>query len=255
MRDPSTEFARSVLSAAGFRVEPIPTNEDAQRADLRATIGGEEYVIEAKLREPEARWFDLYAAASARGGATMSRSVEPWNALSKTIRKAHRQLMATPRSPDALCVLWVVAPHPDGEFVTACFEKRLLGLVNLLLVKGQRLSLSTKPCFYHSGNDFERCRGLDGAVVGTERGARLLINHFSPRRDQLRRSRLHALFGKAVVDAEQSVLRGEALMLDSDFVGQRDGAAQWEYLMRKYGVATAVMMDSQFNGLVVGRAS
>jgi hypothetical protein len=65
------------------------------------------------------------------GGATVTRAVEPWNALSKTILKAHDQLLATPRSTTAFCIVWVVAAEDDGSFVTACLEKRLLGVEDL----------------------------------------------------------------------------------------------------------------------------
>lgn len=248
--DQSALLARAVLQAEGFLVEDIPALDAEKRADLRATFGDEEYVVEAKLRGPDRGWIELAKRAEAEGVAMISRRVAPWNALSSTIEDAHRQLQATPRSPVAFCVLWTVALHQDGEFAIDCVEKRLLGVESVVVVR-QLDSLSTSQCFYYSSNDFERFPELDAAVVGTERGGRLLVNSFSPRRELLRKGRLYRAFESrgAVIDAELLEQQGAAFLIAKDFVGPRTGSSQWQYLKDRYGILVSAMVESQFNGL------
>lgn len=253
MREPSTEFARVVLTNEGFAVADIDVAPGERRADLRVSYGAEEYLVEAKLRSPHQGWLALMRQVAAEGYATAARPVDPWNSLSSTILEAYEQLTSTPAGADVFRVLWVAALHDDGDFVIACLEKRLLGTQRLVAV-GPNIFTQPKivDCYHHAHNDFQRCQQLHAAVVGSKTGARLLVNYFSPDRDRFRRSRLHAMFSAhgAVVDAEIEVERGEAFMLGDDFSGMRDGPSQWSYIRDRYGCGTSVMVDSQFAGVL-----
>jgi len=253
MREQSTEHARANLVAEGFHVEDIAVEPPAKRADLRLRFTDEEYLLEAKLRRPHGSWREFMAKARTEGSASMSRTVDPWSALSSTITEANEQLLATPASAGAFRMLWAIALDDDQKFVIACLEKRLLGTELLVAVSRNDLyNLKMLECYYYASNDFERCPELDAAVLGTEEGGKLFVNYFSKKRESFRRSHMYRMFAarNAVIDPELVAAQGGALMLASDFVGPRGNRTQWEYLKERYGVLTSVSVDSQFDGIV-----
>jgi hypothetical protein len=261
MTELSKEHARSFFSSQGFAVEDIPTAGDQgeQRADLRVSFDGEEYLVEAKVREPHREWQATIQRAETDGFASTSRSIEPWWLLAKRISEAHAQLVATPASPDAFRVLWVVALHGDADFVISCVEKQLTGVRQLFAFRAEPFTqdLGGAPqaqyCYYFEDNDFERYPEIDAAMLCMREGGQLFVNHFSPNRERFRRSRLHSVVNSAgaVVDAEVRVRNGQALMLDTDFRGPRGGGAQQSYLREKHGLLVSVAMESQFHGVAV----
>jgi len=261
MTELSKEHARSFFSSQGFDVEDIPTagHQGERRADLRVSIDDEEYIVEAKVREPHREWHATVERAQTDGFASTSRSVEPWWLLAKRISEAHAQLVATPASSDAFRVLWVVALHGDADFVISCVEKQLTGVRQLVAfspeVFSQNFSVAPQAqyCYYFEDNDFERYPGIDAAMLCTGEGGQLFVNHFSPNLERFRGSRLYSVVnsGGAVVDAEVRVRNGQALMLDTDFRGPRGGGAQQNYLREKHDLLVSVVMESQFYGVAV----
>lgn len=251
MRELSTEHARFILTRKGFTVSDIQPEPPARRADLRLRFGREEYVLEAKLREPHAGWHELMEQVHQNGYGWTSRQIMPWNALSRIITEAHDQLVATPSGADAFRILWLVALHGDDEFVVSCVEKRLMGSVQVVRVEPH--IPTTKVCYHYANNDFERCTGIDAAVLSTQMGGTLFVNYFSDRREAFRNTKLHDMFAVrgAVVDPVLAVASGRAFMIGREFAGPRDGRAQWQYLKDHYGVATSVMQEFEFTGRFV----
>jgi hypothetical protein len=68
------------------------------------------------------------------------------------------------------------------------------------------------------------------------------VNPFSRAFERVRASSLYAEMAArdAVIDPALEVAAGHALMIGADFVGQRDGRAQWAYLRTKYGQQLAL---------------
>lgn len=261
MPDLSTEHARHFFSTNGFAVHDIPTAGELgqKRADLRVTAGAEEYTVEAKEREPHRDWQVAAQKADLDGFASISRDIRPWWLLGKRIAEAREQLVATPASPDAFRVLWVVALHGDAQFVTSCYEKQLLGRRLLMAFRPEYFAdrmtdaVEAWQCLYFDDNDFERYPELDAAMLCTPAGGQLLVNHFSPNRERFRSSRLYSIVDQygAVLDAEVLVRNRRALMIDTDFRGPRGQGAQQTYLEEKYGLLVSVAQESQFHGVAV----
>ncbi len=250
MREVSTEHARIFFSSLGFAVEDIPEVQGQKRADLRATLNGEEYIVEAKFREPEREWKAAMLRLETDGFATVSRDISPWATLSKTILKAHAQLSTTPASSDAFRILWVVALHDDDHFVISCVKKRLLGTRLVMALRDFSLPPEPYHCYYYDDNDFERCPQIDAAALSTRGGAQLFVNNHSPNRDRFRKSHLYSKVAahNSLTDAEIDARSGKVLLLDRDFQGPREGRAQGDYLDTKYGVQVIPMMESAFQG-------
>lgn len=252
MRELSTEHARKQLSLMGFAVSDIGIVPNEKRADLLASFEEEEYVIEAKLREPHSKWKSLIEDVSKNGTSNISRDVKPWNALSSTIKEAYLQLQDTPASPNAFRLLWIVAPHNDSEFVIKCLKIRLLGTADLVIINGFDCQPSIKKCYHYFSNDFERSPQLDAVVIGDKKSGQLLVNCYSKNKATFRASKLYTFLDKsnAVIDPEIHSKDGSYLIISTEFNGIRDGKSQWQYLKDKYGIQTSLMYGSYFNGLV-----
>lgn len=259
MREPSAELARDFFTWLGFQVEDIPTIDGQKRADLRAVLDGEEHVLEAKERLPHFEWRAAMQQAEAQGYAITTRAIEPWQTLSNTILKAHAQLVATPAGSDAFRILCIFAPHSDDDFVISCVEKRLIGVQLLMAYRSLREPPEPIDCYYYDENDFERCPGIDAALLFARDGARLLINHYSANRERFLTSylctTLMAKAERAVIDAVSETQAGRGFMLDKDFSGPREGNAQWTYLRDKHGVLTSRVMESYFKSVLIVPAS
>jgi hypothetical protein len=255
----STEHARSFFTSHGFAVEDIAEAEGQKRADLRITIDEEEYVVEAKFRSPHREWYEALKRAKSGEFATTTREIEPWRALSDVIRKAREQLIATPASALAFRILWVVAPHSDDDFVIACIERQLLGRRQLLVYRAEDFSKNfgapprAQQCYYFDDNDFERYPEIDAAMLCTQEGGQLFVNHFSPNRDRFRNSRLCPAIAErgAAVDAEILTQDGRALMLDTDFSGPRGAGTQQTYLRERHDILVSVMHENHWKGVAV----
>ncbi len=240
------------LSELGFDAESVPTT-DSQRADLRVRHGDDEYVIEAKGRDVSPEWKALIDEAHQVGVATMSRYIEPWNAISAMLTKAGDQLRATPAGPDAFRLVWVTALHADDDFVLECVERRLCGLATLLVVDPHTHSFDTKFCFYHSENDFRRLRHVDAAILCGQKGLKLYVNSFCPSRVRFRQSALCARFSSAhaCCDPEVHEKNGDAYLVGEDFLADGTDRAVWSYIKNKYGALTSKMTEAQFSGVAV----
>ena len=247
----SKEHCRAYLLAKGFTVEDIPTVPGEKRADLRAHYGQEEYILEAKEREETHRWRSLLAKVTENGQATMSRVVEPWNAVSSMIEGACRQLEATPSSQSAFHILWIVALRGDEEFVIRCVEKRLFGLETVTAVKSPHDPVRVFPCYYYSHADFPRFPILDAAVLCLRDKGFLCVNSFSLKREALRQGHLYSLLARqrAVRDPELLERRGKAFLIEKQ-IDRGPHGAQWQFLRDKYGCGTSKMINSQFDSLL-----
>lgn len=210
--EPSKRHAADCLRTLGYEVDEIPA-ATTERADLRVTRAGEEYLVEAKGRSESPKWLKFIEKLRETSFETLSREIEPWSGLSSMIKKAHSQLSKTPASAQALRLLWVPAVHQDDEFVLSCVFRQLYGVVQLTCIK--RLSLdecpTTKDCYFYERGDFRRFRGLDGAVLAGRTTGALCVNPFSPRACLLRTSTLHSYFSEngAVRDPEVLIEMGK----------------------------------------------
>ncbi len=244
----SKRHASAWLTSHGFDVDPIPRASE-KRADLKATWNGEEYAVESKGKAETSFWRNLLAAAREQGMAADSRLILSWNTVSGVVRDAYDQLQATPLSDGTFRILWVLAAQGDSVFVLEAFERRLFGTVVLSCISSIQSTPQVKKCYYHGYSDFLRFPNLDAAVLltGDNHGI-LCVNSFSPRRQALRRGRLHRIFHgfKAVRDPEVEDKLGEALVVDSPVASGGRNA----FLQRKYGLGTSVMLESQFAGFV-----
>lgn len=228
-QDPWTvRQANDTLESLGFLVAPVRQPPVRKHADLRATCDRNEYLVEVGHRLPSGRWLEVHDAVDAFGCRAIDRELRP--VFADRIRTAERHLAATPAAADVIRLGWFVA-QGDDEYALSCVEACLLG------TRSVQLPHHDLDCYGFAHSEFSRCTDLHAAVLENESGITLLVNPFSRALEHVRRSSLYAELAArgAAIDPEVEVAAGQALMIGTDFVGQRDGRAQWEYLRSKYG--------------------
>ncbi|RYZ61307.1 MAG: hypothetical protein EOP08_13650 [Proteobacteria bacterium] len=234
----TVEQAREHLEGLGFLVADQPQGLRRKHADLRVSCERNEYVVEASQRLPNGRWLALHEAVDGAGYRAIDRELRPL--FAERIRESERQLTSTPAPEAAIRVGWFAA-EADDDYVLACVEACLLGTRSVPMPESA--AAAEIDCYGFAYSELSRCTDLDAAVLSNESGARLVLNPYGRAVEHVRRSSLYAAFAAygAVVDPLREVEAGRALMVGPDFVGPRDGRAQWAYLAHKYGrpLATA----------------
>jgi hypothetical protein len=251
-KEPSARSAMECLGALGCAVEVI-AHTDQPRADLRATWGPDEYIVEAKGRDLSVAIRQLHREASKTGAVTHTRDLEPSNAVSSKLLRAAEQLASTPGRVGAFRLIWVLAAHEDEAFELECVARTLHGKVQVSIIDPMALTVSVKTCYYYSANDFIRMPEVCGAILCGAHGFRLLVNSFSEARVAFRRSVLYGALADAgaIEDPELIEAQGDAFLIGSDFRPSSAGKDCWRYLLDKYGARTSLMREVQFQGLAV----
>lgn len=229
----TVEQARMCLEALGFLVQDLPQPRLRKHAELRATCECDDYVIRAVPRIPDGGWLERHEAIDEFGQRSIDRELRPL--FAERIREAERQLASTPAAADAIRLAWFGADG-DDEYALRCVEACLLGTRHVPFAGG---SIDVYGFAY---SELWRCTDLDAAVLANASGLRLVVNPYSENLERVRESSLYLELAArgAVVDAALEVAEGRALMIGSDFVGQRDGRAQWSYLLGKYGASFSI---------------
>jgi hypothetical protein len=250
MRELSSEHAKYALSGLGLTVRDIETVQDEKRADIYAQYMTEDYIIEAKERYPHERWTELRKFLKPGELRSMTRTINPWNALSTTVKEACRQLDATPASETVFRVLWIVVPHDDYKFVISCYKKLFFGRARLSVLNRDFTHASVMDCYNYYPNEFEKYTRLDGVILGNIESAQLLVNFISSRKDDFRKSYLYSALNQhnAVIDPEIMEANGKCFIIPAVSDGEKVKSKR-EYLQQNYNVLTSVMMESQFTGI------
>lgn len=258
----SKQFATRFFESLDHRVISIETAAELGelRADLLVEYEQDVFVVEAKSKAEHAEFLEHMKRVRDLGTSVLDRTIDPWNALSSTIEKAARQLQATPAPAHAVRLLWASCLHADWRFVLEAIQRRLFGTVLLSRFVQQSDALPTmldpQECFYYGPADFPRYRMLDGAILACPKGARLLVNEFGERADQLRRTAFHHRMneGGLVTDPVALEASGQAMAIRKA-VPAKDSGARWQYLADTYRVMTAPMREHTFRSDLVIRAA
>jgi len=251
----SKVHAKVLLEAAGYSVTSILQSEvqGQKRADLKATLNQEILIVEAKGKAPHQGYFDLREMARTQGHGSCAREVAAWNALSSIAEKANRQLEETPAPETSVRILWISCLHEDWEFVFDAFQHRLYGDVEVsLFPKAEPLpqTIETRRCFYYEAADFCRYRSIDAAVLAGPNGAKVLVNEFGFRVQQLRTTKLYTgmMAKNALSDPETLRQSGKALAILGPI--PNDQKAKWKYLLETYELKTSVLHSYHWEALI-----
>lgn len=248
----SKEYARELFSALGFSVEMIAESTVAyeKRADLLVVNGDEKYVVEAKSKDAQSD----YTAISTRGRGTLTRTVEPWSALSKITRKAAQQLNGSNGTNLTGSILFISALHGDWRFVFDAWKKRFLGSVELSLAKaGKTLPnrIEVKTCHYYYEPDLRKYPVIDAVIFAGPEGCQLLVNEFGDNVDRLRLGALYcsAFDAQCCIDPPRMRQSGTTIAV-LDQSRRKTDADRRQYILDSYGYMSAPIVESDFKALI-----
>jgi hypothetical protein len=229
------ELVVASLTQFGFAVTPILPAEN-RTADLLADDGTHRYLIEVKTKESSTE--NLRRRDEALQAGLIHKTNQPLkrlNRYSSIVHSAANQLRATLPDESLLRLVWLQAVGLDHHIQCELFESSLYGkeFVTSFFDKD-----GLYPCFHFYESDFFRDRDvLDGAVIceaiGAEFSARLCLNMYSERYEQVQSSKLGRHFGSGVCDPRELEKLGRAYWADCD-IDRDDKEAVLAYLSQKY---------------------
>lgn len=221
----------SWLRSQGLEVTPLERREQ-KTPDLLAKGGGDEYLIEIKTKQDDARQLMEEAARLDAGEVvTIASRWGSKNVVSGIVKEGVDQ-MASFGDASTMRILWLHAVGRDHESQAEQFLHTLYGATNIIDIFDRTLN---RQCYYFYDSSFYRFRSkLDGAVVSRITGqTKLLLNSLSPQHERLSCSCLVRAFGGAVVDPAILERAGNIMIADCDIDRNNSGAVK-SYLQNKY---------------------
>ena len=229
---------REILEALGLTTGDVP-EADTKRCDLRAHDGeGENYLIEVKGFHDNA---DIGRALREDRVHVGERSLVRSNVVEEEVRKALKQLVATPMADGALWLVALISRTVYRSDVTLQqIHGTLYGLRPIMYVDTSGRTVSW-DCLYFSHSEFHRHPELDGAIVIDQSAAELCLNDFGQRVERVRDSVLGRHFAKkgALNDAATLESRGGFFWADCE-LDRNDKHAVLEYVKDKYCLGFAL---------------
>jgi hypothetical protein len=217
----------------GYHVEKITESEE-ESPDFFISDDSSSYVLELKTKFPSKEELEERRQMLDSGEIhNIQETIINKNRLSGVIRKAGDQLSRFDNE-NIFRIVWLLATGHLAEPRMLQFEATLYGTTAVVSSNGAGDSYF----FYNS--DFYRYReAIDGAIVSTEKQAKLLLNPLSPRYVRLKASSLPKHMGTAIVDPVDMEKQGKVFIVDSD-VDRTDKDAILNYLRSKYGIPDIV---------------
>lgn len=235
------EALLELLQAAELNTELVPVNTDP-RCDLRACDGTAQYLIEVKGFHPDEgmistlRQGELYESHQ-----SLFRS----NKIAKIVNKAVRQLTSSAVGyPDDIRVVALfVRNRHFGDLTLNQIIGMLYGVTSIVDLDASG-PLTSRDCLYfHHSIFFKHRYNLDCVLIFDNADAGLLLNDFSPRRDQVRSSRLGRYFGDLGLLHDASKVERERGFLVADCaVDRNDHFGVLKYLAKKYNMRKPIYL-------------
>jgi hypothetical protein len=224
---------KSFFESLGYQVEKITESEE-ESPDFLISDDSSSYVLDLKTKFPSSEEVEERRRILDSGEIhNIQETVINKNRLSGIIRKAGEQLSRFDNE-NLFRIVWLLATGHLAEPRMLQFEATLYGTTAVVS------SIGAGDSYFFYNSDFYRYRELiDGAIVSTEKRAKLLLNPLSPRYARLKASSLPKHLGTVIVDPVELESQGKVFIVDSD-VDRTDKDAVLSYLRSKYGIPDLV---------------
>ena len=231
--DANHRYARRRLEDLALKVEEVPSAAGKLRADYIAYDGSSSYIVEVKGPGED----DSFAEDLARRGtATRIQLDARTNPLSKKIRKAAKQLEATPAPESAFRVVALVTGERDIRLRASQYVATLYGIESLFSLEDEN-PRAPPSCYYSTFNEFFELRAVEAPMFLTPSGSTLRPNTFANRYDQFTESELYAIHRRnnAVQDPLVSEKAGETFIADTD-LDRHDENQMLDFIQAQYSL-------------------
>lgn len=221
-----------ILASVGISVEKIPESAD-RTPDLLAWDSDHRYLIEVKTRTDDET---LTKEVREKGTAYRTRPVGRTEAVAGIFQHAMSQIDA--RASDELRLVWVcVRSGRGGEHTLA--EQIRYTLYGISRVAGGGRGSGAPECYFFHNSSFYRYQHLDGAFITFQNRLILCLNTYSPRIDELRKSKLAHAFSRNILDPLQLEREGRCLVADCAH-DRRKSSEVLDYVSTKYSITNPV---------------
>jgi hypothetical protein len=200
MMEPGKALAMQVFSSLGFRAEEVPVST-GQTADLLVTDSESRYLVEVKDKEEsEVLAAERREALSRDGVFDQSDPLKYNNSISSVFRKAQKQLISTPKTPDTFQLIWFYATGIDADAKYRQAFATFYGQVYLSALHPAKQE--TVGCFYFDYAASFEMPTVEALILTDGKNPQFCLNEFSHRAADFRESGLFKKFAEldAVVD-------------------------------------------------------
>jgi hypothetical protein len=215
--DPDSEIVQQRLALIGYSSEPIDRpGPNGKSADLWGHKETDCLVIEVKSRTDDAEIEHRLQQAPEGEMLQWEGDLGRKNRLSAVVEQASRQISDSQVHYAGIGVLWFRAtPEIGFDDSEHQMQATLLGIRDICWIRGEEWRGSI--AFFATYSDFFRFPNIDCAVLEIKDKGRLLLNPFSPRKEEMKRSRLYGFFA-----GNGSVLDVDALVPPKGFIVRGD---------------------------------
>jgi len=235
--DQFKSHVRQWFTANGFVVTDIPREHGKKTPDFHLSKGGEEYLIELKIKGDDLEELARNSAVLA-SGQILERSIPlaPRNRLAAIVEDGHRQMLDFDSQLRCFHVLWIHCDGRDTHLLEERFRLTLFGQQRLVSLQREEVI----HALYFRNSSFWRFRqGLDGVFLSScdaqQLAVKLCVNTVSTRGDAFRMSALYDLHRDGLCDPEALERDAGAFIVDGA-IDRTDEAAVLAFLRTKYEV-------------------
>lgn len=234
MNNQSEQLAIQFLKEVGISVTKIP-EEDEKRADLRASDGQCEYLVEVKEKLDTGSQLNIEREETEHGSVVIAREpLKSYSRLASIFKDGSRQLQATPKQNESFSVLWLHVQGMNADMLARRALYTFYGVANLSALRPDE---GTVNCAYFDYSTASQMPNVDGLVIMEEMSLQICLNEFSPRYEAFKLSKLVTAFESASAVYDPSIFDGSdgRIALRSK-VPRKDEAVVLEAVFQQTGI-------------------
>lgn len=202
----SDDISKKLLEELGFSVTKIPEKNDRKEADFLAKFGGDNFLIEAKVKSDSENEINKKEDTLSRGDVFISEgSLGRNETISTIIRHASKQLRSSSSFHDHnYKLVFIFCVDINTKTKSDKVIDTLYGRTQIIEMNKSNPVL--KPCYFFRHADlYRRKDDIDGVVIGYEdpqgrANFQLCLNTYSDNYSTIKDSLLVSKFGAALVD-------------------------------------------------------
>lgn len=224
-------FVKNIFETFGYNVIKIKEGK-SKSPDFLVSCEDEKFIVELKTKLDDPIILSNRTDTLLKGKVFLeSNTAGRKNTISKIIKGAVAQLDSYREEVD-FRLIWLLSSDSNQATKFEQFQSSLYGKVDI--VNHEEDSLFAKPCYYFTNSDFFNYKeSLDGAIVSTIQGGKLLLNDHSSRMYRLKNSMLYKKMYPAVVDPVVEEQNNEAYIITTD-IDRSDEKKVLNYVKNKY---------------------
>lgn len=222
-----------------MNVSKIPEREEdgVKTPDFECNYdNGEKYIIEVKEKNhnPELHAEQEEAFSNNEIFEVIS-PVEPRAVLEDKIRDGGKQISHYATDKKLFRIVWVYFTGIDSYAAFTNMEKAIYGK-KLISVLDDPNNVYVKDCYYFDYSYFYNFKDtVDAVVLSRNSEAKICLNNFSEKYDEIRQSKFISKFEKGVIDPIVDVEENRTFIVDAP-IPRKDKEKVFSYLREYYGL-------------------